>query len=72
MAQQSQDIDKLPEILQIIQKMEVPIFPIKGRDLIALGLKENSQIGVTLKKLENEWIESGFSLGREDLLKKAN
>jgi len=72
MAQQNQDIEDLPELLRFIEEADVPTFPIKGRDLIALGLKENSQIGITLKKLETDWINSGFSLSREDLLKKAN
>lgn len=71
MAQRNQDIDNLPELLRFIEEADVPSFPIKGRDLIALGLKENSQIGITLKKLETDWINSGFSLSREDLLKKA-
>ena len=71
MAQQNQDIDNLQELLRFIDEADVPSFPIKGRDLIALGLKENSQIGITLKKLETDWINSGFSLSREDLLKKA-
>ena len=71
MAQQNQDIENISELLQFIQKMEIPIFPIKGRDLIAQGLKENAQIGLTLKKLENKWIESGFSLNRDELLSMA-
>lgn len=70
MAQQNQDIENLPELLRFIEEADVPTFPIKGRDLIALGLNENSQIGITLKKLETDWINSGFSLSREDLLKK--
>ena len=71
MAQQNQDIKNLSELLSFIQEIEIPIFPIKGRDLIALGLKENTQIGIILKKLETEWVESNFSLSREDLLEKA-
>ena len=71
MAQQNQDINNLSDLLDYIEKTEIPTFPLRGRDLIEQGIKENSNIGVILKRLEKEWIESGFILSRDELLKKA-
>jgi tRNA nucleotidyltransferase/poly(A) polymerase len=47
-----------------------PKFPVKGRDLIARGAIPGEEIGRRLEVLENRWIESGFVLGKEALLKQ--
>ncbi len=70
LAQQNQDIENLSELLDYIDNKEIPEFPVRGRDLIALGLKENIQIGSILKILEKKWIESDFSLSKDELLKE--
>lgn len=41
----------------------VPVFPIKGRDLIERGIAPGPMVSETLKTLEREWIESGFPSG---------
>lgn len=64
-------IDNLPRLLNFIEKSEIPSFPLRGRDLIEQGIAENAKIGETLKLLENEWIESGFQMSRDELLQKA-
>ena len=58
-------------LLDFIEQSEIPSFPLRGRDLIEQGIAENAKIGETLKLLENEWIESGFQLSRDELLQKA-
>ncbi len=45
-----------------------PVFPVKGADLIAKGLSEGPEIGAVLKRLEQLWIKSDFSMSREALL----
>jgi poly(A) polymerase len=45
-----------------------PKFPIGGADLIARGWTSGAALGDRLRRLEEEWIASGFLLSREDLL----
>ena len=55
-------------IIEQVQKVTVPRFPISGDDLIALGLKPGRKLGDELERLEKRWIESGFALDRKMLL----
>jgi len=45
-------------------------FPIKGQDVVNLGIAEGPKISHILKKLENWWINSGCTANRETCLKK--
>jgi poly(A) polymerase len=45
--------------------------PIKGRDLIALGLPVGPMIGKMIDGLENWWIDQDFAEGREAMLQEA-
>ncbi|MGB5801579.1 MAG: CCA tRNA nucleotidyltransferase, partial [Mesorhizobium sp.] len=55
-------------LLAFAQKWEKPVLPIKGADLSALGAVPGPRIGAALKALEDEWIDSGFTLARDALL----
>jgi len=59
--------DNLWGIYAAIAQMEKPVFPIAGKDLIALGISSN-HIGDVIKELEKRWIESGFTLDKEQLI----
>ena len=48
-----------------------PEFPLRGRDLLALGVPSGPRIGALLKELERRWIASDFRLSREQLLDHA-
>lgn len=37
-----------------------PIFPLKGGDLVALGLRPGPQVAAALQAIERAWIEAGF------------
>lgn len=52
-------------------KWEKPKFPLKGGDLLALGVQSGPALGTMLAELEREWIEAGFKAGRTDLLARA-
>ncbi len=54
-------------ILEEIMLQEMPIFPIKGEDLLALGYK-GERLGAKLKEMEQLWIASKFSISKESLL----
>jgi poly(A) polymerase len=51
-----------------LEALQVPRFPISGRDLIASGMPPGPAIGQALEWLERLWIDSSFALGREALL----
>ncbi len=57
-------------LLGFAGKWQKPEFPLRGGDLSPLGV-EGAALGSLLKALEGEWVESGFSLERDALLKRA-
>ena len=57
--------------LVLPQRWQAPVFPIGGNDVMGLGALKGPDIGELLKRLEREWIESGFTLDRDQLLAKA-
>ena len=48
-----------------------PRFPLKGKDLVAEGHPPGPELGETLARLEAEWIDSAFTLGRAALVQRA-
>jgi tRNA nucleotidyltransferase/poly(A) polymerase len=57
--------------LALPERWQAPSFPIGGNDIMALGAFKGPEIGELLKRLEQDWIASGFALGRDELLAKA-
>lgn len=55
-------------VVEQLQAIEVPQFPLNGGDLIAAGLSPGKALGEELERLERKWIESGFKLDRATLL----
>lgn len=55
-------------VMEELQSLEVPRFPIGGNDLLELGLSPGPQLGAELNRLEQLWIGSGFALRRDELL----
>ncbi|MEM9999408.1 MAG: CCA tRNA nucleotidyltransferase [Pseudomonadota bacterium] len=45
-----------------------PVLPISGKDLIALGIAPGEALGKVLKRAEEAWIASDFTLDRDALL----
>jgi tRNA nucleotidyltransferase/poly(A) polymerase len=72
------DADARPEdgewrkALALPERWQVPAFPIGGNDVMALGELKGPGIGALLKRLEQDWIESGFALDRDQLLAEAS
>lgn len=58
------------EVLAILRATRVPTFPIKGQDLVDAGLKPGPALGRKLHTLERDWIDSGFQLNRDELLRR--
>ena len=47
-----------------------PLAVARGGDLRAAGMNPGPDIGVTLRRLEDWWVASGFTPGKQDLLKR--
>lgn len=58
------------EVGAILRATRVPTFPIKGKDLVDAGLNPGPALGRKLHTLERDWIDSGFHLNRDELLRR--
>lgn len=58
-------------LLRELEGWKRPTFPLGGRDLATLGAPPGKPLGDMLRALESEWIESGFTLQRGALMKRA-
>lgn len=45
---------------RFVAEVEAPFFPVKGADLLALGVAPGQALGQTLKRLQANWIRAGF------------
>ena len=44
--------------------------PIKGKDVLALGLSVGPEVGEAIRDVEDWWVKEDFAPGREDCLVK--
>ncbi len=58
-------------LLSYASTWERPSFPVKGSDLLALGVQAGPDLGTMLAELEREWVDGGFRAQRADLLTRA-
>ena len=63
---------KIQNRIYQIKNFKKPKFPIKGEDILRLGLDEGPKIGLILKKIEKKWVNSDFSFSRQELLDELN
>lgn len=56
------------ELDAALQKGASAQFPVSASDLISGGIAPGPELGKSLKSLEERWISSSFSLGRDELL----
>jgi len=54
-----------------LKNWQPPDFPVKADDLIQLGMKPGPDLGQSLVRLEQIWIETRFALTRDELLNHA-
>lgn len=45
-----------------------PVFPVKGQDLLDMGMAPGKEIGQTLKLLRREWADQDYSPSKDDLI----
>ena len=58
-------------LLAYARSWSKPSLPLAGADLKNLGMAPGPELGSVLKTLEDEWVASGFGLGRDELLARA-
>lgn len=65
------DTEAFAAMVALAENWPVPLFPLNGRDLQALGIAAGKQMGVVLKQLETYWEEHDYIPDRERLLEYA-
>jgi poly(A) polymerase len=60
------------ELLTFAEKWQRPVMPVAGDDLLAAGVAAGPALGVALRRLEAEWIDSDFTLSRGALLARVS
>ncbi len=60
--------EKFINLLGWTSNWQRPVFPLKGRDLRKAGVDSGPKMGEELKRLEEEWVDSGFLMSRAELL----
>ena len=63
--------EKWNNFLTTISNIEIPVFPLRGQDLLDIGYK-GVEIGKKLKSLRNIWIENRFIDTKKTLMEKLN
>lgn len=58
------------QVMKAIEDAKEDVFPINGRDILEVRRIEGAQVGTILDKLEKMWLDSDFSLSKEELLKQ--
>jgi poly(A) polymerase len=58
----------IAELLPVVAAWNNPVFPIKGEDIVRLGLPAGPQVGIILREVEQQWIVSDFALDRDACL----
>ena len=63
--------EALREAWRCLARLEVPLFPLRGRDILAEGgIEAGPQIGVLLGEIEAWWIARDFAPDREACLEE--
>ncbi|QMV01110.1 CCA tRNA nucleotidyltransferase [Devosia sp. D6-9] len=60
--------EEVAQNFQRLNALAIPKFPLSGADLLARGFAPGRAVGLELNRLERIWIDSGFSLGRDELI----
>jgi poly(A) polymerase len=55
-------------LLARAEKFEAPSMPVSGADVIATGVQPGPEVGRVLSLVEDKWVNSNFSFGRDRLL----
>jgi hypothetical protein len=51
-----------------LRDWEIPVFPVTGTDLIQRGMEGGPVLGMALRKLKSDWVESQYTLTKKQML----
>lgn len=54
----------------ILQDWEIPVFPVRGNDLILAGMSPGPAMGAALRVMRQEWVAQNFEPTKSELLTK--
>ena len=54
-----------------LNDIEIPVFPLSGRELIEAGMQQSAELGRILKEVEAWWVEQDFQPGHDACVDKA-
>jgi len=60
------------DLVAALKMWEAPVFPVRGQDLLDLGMKPGPKVGETMRTLRILWERSGCKASREKLLENAS
>lgn len=60
--------ERLMEAARDLSRLPVQPLPVSGKDLMAQGIAAGPQLGQRLKQLEKAWVDSAFTLSKDELL----
>lgn len=55
-------------LVEFTRAWKVPVFPVRGQDLLALGMAPGPEVGKRLAAMKDKWIASRFELTKDELL----
>ncbi|RCL03212.1 MAG: poly(A) polymerase [Candidatus Tokpelaia sp. JSC189] len=61
-------VDHYTRLDFITRNWKIPVFPVNGQDLLALGFNQGPEIGSIMAELKNLWIAFGFQQDKAALL----
>ncbi|MEE9314885.1 MAG: CCA tRNA nucleotidyltransferase [Rhizobiaceae bacterium] len=67
-AREGDNTKKFIRQLKWLGRWEKPRFTVRGKDLLDNGMKPGPKVSERLNELETRWVESGFKLGKSELL----
>lgn len=60
--------DRVMEAAREIARLPDPELPVSGKDIVARGVQPGPEVGASLARLEALWVQSAFSMTRDELL----
>lgn len=60
------------KLVAATSEMPVPVFQMRGSDIVQLGVPQGAEVGRILKQIEERWIAGGFTAEKTELLEMAS
>ena len=65
----NKDNEHIKNILNTLDSIKIPVFPVNGKDLIKIGA-DTKFIGLYIDVLKKEWFECGCNVSKKELIQK--